>query len=52
VNILITGAAGFVGKNLCASLQAVKDGKIPRGRHASYVRLAEELKNVNEWDKK
>ena len=36
----------------CAVLQAVKDGKIPRGRHASYVRLAEELKNVNEWDKK
>ena len=27
MNILITGAAGFVGKNLCAALQAVKDGK-------------------------
>ena len=36
----------------CAVLQAVKDGKIPRARHASYVRLAEELKGVNEWDKK
>ena len=36
----------------CAVLQAVKDGKIPRARHASYVRLAEELKDVNEWDKK
>ena len=36
----------------CAVLQAVKDGKIPRSRHASYVRLAEELKDVHEWDKK
>ena len=36
----------------CAVLQAVKDGKIPRVRHASYVRLFEELKDVNEWDKK
>ncbi len=27
MNILITGAAGFVGKNLTAALQAVKDGK-------------------------
>lgn len=36
----------------CAVLQAVKDGKIPRARHASYVRLADELKDVNEWGKK
>ena len=36
----------------CAVLQAVKEGKIPRARHASYVRLAQELKDVNEWDKK
>lgn len=36
----------------CAVLQAVKEGTIPRSRHASYVRLAEELKDVNEWDKK
>ena len=27
MNILVTGAAGFVGKNLTAALQAVKDGK-------------------------
>ena len=36
----------------CAVLQAVKEGKIPRSRHASYMRLAEELKDVHEWDKK
>ena len=36
----------------CAVLQAVEDGKIPRARHASYMRLADELKDVNEWDKK
>ena len=27
MNILITGAAGFVGKNLSAALQCIKDGK-------------------------
>ncbi len=27
MNILITGAAGFVGKNLTAALQCVRDGK-------------------------
>jgi len=36
----------------CAVLQAVKEGKIPRSRHASYVRLAMELKDVHAWDKK
>ncbi len=36
----------------CAVLAAMKEGKIPRSRHASYVRLAEELKDVNEWNKK
>ena len=27
MNILITGAAGFVGKNLTAALQSIRDGK-------------------------
>ena len=27
MKILVTGAAGFVGKNLTAALQAIKDGK-------------------------
>ena len=27
MNVLITGAAGFVGKNLTAALQAIRDGK-------------------------
>ena len=27
MNILVTGANGFVGKNLCAALQNIKDGK-------------------------
>lgn len=27
MNILVTGAKGFVGKNLCASLKNIKDGK-------------------------
>ncbi len=27
MNILVTGSAGFVGKNLCASLKNIRDGK-------------------------
>ncbi len=27
MNILVTGAKGFVGKNLCASLNSIRDGK-------------------------
>ena len=27
MNILVTGAKGFVGKNLCAQLNNIKDGK-------------------------
>ena len=27
MKILITGAKGFVGKNLCAQLKNIKDGK-------------------------
>lgn len=27
MNILVTGAAGFVGKNLCAALENIRDGK-------------------------
>ena len=27
MNILITGAAGFVGKNLTAALQCIRDGR-------------------------
>ena len=27
MNILVTGAKGFVGKNLCASLKNIRDGK-------------------------
>ena len=27
MHILITGAAGFVGKNLTAALEAIRDGK-------------------------
>ena len=27
MNVLVTGAKGFVGKNLCASLKNLRDGK-------------------------
>lgn len=36
----------------CRVLQAVKEGTIPRSRHASYVRLYNEVKDLKEWEKK
>ena len=34
----------------CAILQAVKEGKIPPSRHASYLELYETLKNKKKWN--
>lgn len=36
----------------CRVLQAVKDGDIPPSRHKSYLRLFDELKDVQAWQKK
>ena len=36
----------------CAVLEAVRTGEIPRSRHASYLRLYEELKPLREWQQK
>lgn len=36
----------------CRVLQAVKDGDIPVSRHKSYLRLFDELKEVQAWQKK
>ncbi len=36
----------------CRVLQAVREGDIPEGRHRSYLRLFDELKDVKEWQKK
>ena len=36
----------------CAVLQALREGKFPKSRHESYVRLYNELKDLREWDKK
>jgi ribosome biogenesis GTPase len=33
----------------CAVLEAVRRGEIPRGRHESYVRLHNELKDLKDW---
>lgn len=36
----------------CAILQAVKDGKINKSRHNSYVEMYNEVKDIKEWQKK
>lgn len=36
----------------CRVLQAVRDGDIPPSRHKSYLRLFDELKDVQAWQKK
>ena len=36
----------------CAVLEAVRAGEIPESRHASYVRLYEELKPLQDWQEK
>ena len=35
----------------CAILAAVRDGKIAKSRHDSYLALYEVLKNKHSWDK-
>ena len=30
MKILVTGARGYVGKNLCAQLKNIHDGKVPQ----------------------
>lgn len=46
-----TGCAHVKEKG-CAVLAAVKEGEIPKSRHASYVRLYEQAKEVPEWQRK
>ena len=36
----------------CAVCAALKEGKIPPSRHASYVRLYEQAKSHKEWENK
>ena len=50
-----TDACRFVGcshtkEKGCAVLDAVRSGKIVKGRHLSYVRLYNELKDLKEWE--
>lgn len=49
------GKCRFVGcghtrEKGCAVLQAVKSGEIPASRHQSYLRLAQELKDLRAWN--
>ena len=44
MKILVTGAKGFVGKNLCAQLNNIKDGK------AKWYNLPEPIEAIYEYD--
>lgn len=44
MRILVTGAKGFVGKNLCTQLNNIKEGK------ANWYNLQEELEEIFEYD--
>ena len=33
MRVLVTGARGFVGSNLCAALKSIRDGKDRRERY-------------------
>lgn len=49
------GECRFVGcghtrEKGCAVLEALRDGKLAPSRHASYLRLREELKELKEWN--
>lgn len=46
MRILVTGAKGFVGRNLCETLKAIRDGKDRRARYQSLLPLT-----VHEYDK-
>lgn len=46
MKVLVTGAKGFVGRNLCESLKAIRDGKDGRERYRSLLPLA-----VYEYDR-
>lgn len=39
MRVLVTGAKGFVGRNLCESLKAIRDGKDRRERYAALLPL-------------
>ena len=39
MKVLVTGARGFVGRNLCESLKNIRDGKDRRGRYQSLLPL-------------
>lgn len=46
MKVLVTGAKGFVGRNLCESLKAIRDGKDRRERYQSLLPLT-----VYEYDR-
>ena len=44
MKILVTGAKGFVGKNLCSQLNNIKEGK------AKWYNLPEPIEAIYEYD--
>ena len=46
MKVLVTGAKGFVGRNLCESLKSIRDGKDRRARYRALLPLT-----VYEYDR-
>ena len=44
MRVLVTGARGFVGRNLCCALKNIRDGKDRREKYAGLLPL-----EVMEW---
>lgn len=59
MNILVTGAKGFIGRNLCEALKSIRDGKDKRSKYAALQPLIifeydrnSDLEALNEYCKK
>lgn len=48
-NCKFTGCSHISEKG-CAVIEAVNNGKITRSRHANYVKLYDEVRNIKEWE--
>ena len=48
---LFSASCAHVNTKGCGVIKAVEDGRIPRSRYESYLRMYEEVRNIAEWEK-